>query len=183
VSSKLQRSLTDLFLVVLLRFVDFSPTLLDIPGFLRQFIPPIVKVAGGEESAQFFNRPEYEHWLESTGNNGELCNMKNYKGLGTSTSAEAKEYLFSVDVHEVEKDLISKCGNDRSIPHLVDGLNPLQRKVLYGCFKLKLYNNEITVAQLAGCTTMKLRLLSLPGMLRSILRTITIIAKLHYRVQ
>jgi DNA topoisomerase II len=150
VSSKLQRSLTDLFPVVLLRFVDFWPSLFNFPGFLQQFIPPIVKVKKGKRSDQFITQLEYEHWLESTGNNGEGCYMKDYKGLDISTSAEAKKYVFSVDVHEVEKDLISNCGNDRSIPHLVDGLNPLQRKVLYGCFKQKLDNNESTVAQLVG---------------------------------
>jgi DNA topoisomerase-2 len=45
--------------------------------------------------------------------------------------------------------LFSQYDNVRSIPHLLDGFKPSQRKVLYACFKKKL-KNEIKVAQLAG---------------------------------
>ena len=45
--------------------------------------------------------------------------------------------------------LFSQCDNIRSIPHIMDGLKPSQRKVLFACFKKKL-KNEIKVAQLAG---------------------------------
>ena len=45
--------------------------------------------------------------------------------------------------------LFSQCDNVRSIPHIIDGFKPSQRKVLYACFKKKL-KNEIKVAQLAG---------------------------------
>ena len=37
----------------------------------------------------------------------------------------------------------------RSLPHVMDGLKPSQRKVLYSCFKRKL-TSEIKVSQLAG---------------------------------
>ena len=40
--------------------------------------------------------------------------------------------------------------NVRSIPDLVDGLKPSQRKILYGAFKRKLDNDEIKVAQFSG---------------------------------
>jgi DNA topoisomerase II len=46
--------------------------------------------------------------------------------------------------------LFSHADNIRSIPSIVDGLKPSQRKVLYACFKRKLISNEIKVAQLAG---------------------------------
>ena len=51
----------------------------------------------------------------------------------------------------VNKDLIhfSNSDNIRSIPSVVDGLKPSQRKVLFGCFKRNL-TKEIRVAQLAG---------------------------------
>ena len=51
----------------------------------------------------------------------------------------------------VHKDLIhfSNSDNIRSIPYVVDGLKPSQRKVLFGCFKRNLVK-EIRVAQLAG---------------------------------
>jgi hypothetical protein len=80
---------------------DFWPTLLDVPGFLQQFITPIVKVSKGKKAVTFFNLPEYEQWLESTGTNGKGWNIKYYKGLGTSTSAEAKEYFSNLDLHEI----------------------------------------------------------------------------------
>jgi DNA topoisomerase-2 len=43
----------------------------------------------------------------------------------------------------------SNFDNVRSIPSLVDGLKPSQRKVLFSCFKRNL-RSEIKVAQLAG---------------------------------
>lgn len=51
----------------------------------------------------------------------------------------------------VNKELIlfSMADNIRSIPSVVDGLKPSQRKVLFSCFKRNL-KNEIKVAQLAG---------------------------------
>ena len=51
----------------------------------------------------------------------------------------------------VNKELIlfSMADNIRSIPSMVDGFKPGQRKVLFGCFKRKL-KREIKVAQLAG---------------------------------
>lgn len=52
----------------------------------------------------------------------------------------------------INKELIlfSIADNARSIPSVVDGLKPSQRKVLYACFKRNLVKNEIKVAQLAG---------------------------------
>lgn len=45
--------------------------------------------------------------------------------------------------------LFSMADNVRSIPNVMDGLKPGQRKVLYACFKRNL-KDEIKVAQLAG---------------------------------
>merc|ERR1712241_690483 len=52
----------------------------------------------------------------------------------------------------VNKELVlfSNMDNERSIPSLVDGLKPGQRKVLFTCLKRKIHNKEIKVAQLAG---------------------------------
>lgn len=51
----------------------------------------------------------------------------------------------------VRKELIhfSFADNKRSIPSVIDGLKPSQRKVLFGCFKKKL-DREMKVVQLAG---------------------------------
>ena len=51
----------------------------------------------------------------------------------------------------INKELIlfSNADNERSIPNMVDGLKPGQRKVLFTCFKRN-DRREIKVAQLAG---------------------------------
>ncbi|CAM9110129.1 unnamed protein product, partial [Choristocarpus tenellus] len=180
----------------------YWPSLLKIDGFLEEFITPIVKVNKGQQEKSFYTLPEYEIWKE-THNNGKGWNAKYYKGLGTSTAKEAKEYFASLDVHQLEfewkddhldADLIDmafskkrvedrkdwlrgfKAGthadynvqtvtydsfvnqelilfsvedNKRSIPSLVDGFKPSQRKVLFSCFKRNL-KKEIKVVQLAG---------------------------------
>lgn len=52
----------------------------------------------------------------------------------------------------VNKDLIHFSNRDlqRSINHICDGLKESTRKIIYACFKKKLYTNEIKVAQLSG---------------------------------
>ncbi|KAG1239441.1 hypothetical protein G6F68_018634 [Rhizopus microsporus] len=45
--------------------------------------------------------------------------------------------------------LFSMADNIRSIPSMVDGFKPAQRKVLYGCIKRN-KNTEVKVAQLAN---------------------------------
>jgi len=52
----------------------------------------------------------------------------------------------------VDKDLIhfSNHDNHRSIPSVIDGMKVSQRKIMYGCFKKNLVNEEIRVAQLAA---------------------------------
>lgn len=52
----------------------------------------------------------------------------------------------------VHKELIHYSNRDveRSIPNVCDGMKESLRKILYTCFKRKLYTSEIRVAQLAG---------------------------------
>lgn len=52
----------------------------------------------------------------------------------------------------VHKEFIHFSNYDvlRSIPTMMDGLKPSQKKVLHGCFLKKLYKDEIKVAQLTG---------------------------------
>lgn len=100
----------------------FWPSLLDIPGFLQQFITPIVKVTKNKKSLTFFTIPEYENWLESTGNNGKGFKIKYYKGLGTSTSAEAKEYFSDLRSHLIDfgciqEDSIVADESDQTLPN------------------------------------------------------------------
>ena len=46
----------------------FWPSLREIPGFLKQFITPIVTANKRKTTHPFFTLPEYTTWKESTGN-------------------------------------------------------------------------------------------------------------------
>ena len=166
-------------------------------GFLCTLLTPILKASKGKSTISFYSIPEFNTWKDSNSLSG--WKIKYYKGLGTSTPAEAREWF--KDLHEVKyewddktdesinlafnkkqaddrkkwlshydpkKMLIpddgkakytnfvndelihfSNADNIRSLPHLIDGLKPSQRKILYSCFKRNL-KDEIRVAQLAG---------------------------------
>ena len=43
---------------------SFWPSLLRAPGFMQEFITPIVKATKGGVSRDFFSIPEYEAWKE-----------------------------------------------------------------------------------------------------------------------
>mmetsp|Transcript_77694 Transcript_77694/g.137624 ORF Transcript_77694/g.137624 Transcript_77694/m.137624 type:complete len:1519 (+) Transcript_77694:118-4674(+) len=82
------------------------PSLLGM-GFLKEFVTPIVKVwKEGKKSGErllersFFTVVEYEAWKEKS-NNAKGWKAKYYKGLGTSTANEAKEYFRDIDKHEI----------------------------------------------------------------------------------
>eukprot|EP00873_Tetraselmis_striata_P022588 jgi/Tetstr1/442852/TSEL_003229.t1 len=179
----------------------FYPSLLKVPGFLVEFITPIIKASKGRDSRVFYTLPEYESWRESL-TSARGWSIKYYKGLGTSTAKEAKEYFAALTDHKkefvwegdedgdslsmafskkrvedrktwlreyqpgtfldqsgdtisysefVHKELIlfSRADLFRSIPSMVDGLKPGQRKILYSCFKRNL-KSDIKVAQLSG---------------------------------
>lgn len=67
----------------------FWPSLLDL-GFVVSMVTPIIKVG----NTPFFTDQAYRAWLQERG--GQLprgAKVKYYKGLGTSTSAEAKDYF------------------------------------------------------------------------------------------
>ena len=67
-------------------------------------------------------------------------------------------YLYTKDTRHItynefinrELILFSNMDNVRSIPCLMDGLKPGQRKVMFTCIKRNLTQKEIKVAQLAG---------------------------------
>lgn len=182
-------------------FHFFWPSLVKMEGFLTSLTTPIVKARKGKEILNFYNLTEYQDWINQN-NQGKGYEIKYYKGLGTSTSAEAKEYFQELEkklvyyiyhtntddkltlafekkraddrknwlasYHRdnildntnkkiqyeefIDKELIhfSNEDNIRSIPSLVDGLKPSQRKILYGCFLRNLLKDQVKVAQLSG---------------------------------
>uniref|UniRef100_A0A6C0KN12 DNA topoisomerase (ATP-hydrolyzing) n=1 Tax=viral metagenome TaxID=1070528 RepID=A0A6C0KN12_9ZZZZ len=166
-------------------------------GLLCTLLTPILKASKGKTTLSFYSIPQFNAWKEENSLQG--WKIKYYKGLGTSTPAEAREWF--KDLHRiyyqwdpntdqsinlafnkkqaddrkkwlsrydpqkmlipngenasftdfVDNELIhfSTADNVRSIPQLMDGLKPSQRKILYSCFKRNL-KDEIRVAQLAG---------------------------------
>jgi len=67
------------------------PTLAKIPGFIGFMNTPILKAKKGAMEINFYNDGEYEEWKEENDNKG--WNIKYYKGLGTSTGKEFREYF------------------------------------------------------------------------------------------
>lgn len=198
---------------LLINFIHTNwPELLRLP-FLEEFITPIVKATKKDTVLSFFSLPEFEEWKADTPNH-HTFEIKYYKGLGTSTSVEAREYFENMERHRIlfnyqdnkdddaiimafakkaveqrkdwltkhmeevkhrrlvglpelylyKKDtkaityqefvnlelvLFSNSDNERSIPNLIDGLKPGQRKVMFTCFKRN-DKREVKVAQLAG---------------------------------
>lgn len=174
------------------------PQLLEA-GFLCTLKTPLMKASKGKEVVPFYAEAEYRAWLTARGGDTKGWSLKYYKGLGTSTPAEAREWFR--DLHEIkyewdveadesinlafnkkraddrkkwlnhydpDKTLEEKSGkagfssfihnelihfsnadNIRSLPNLMDGLKPSQRKILFSCFKRNL-RSEIRVAQLSG---------------------------------
>ena len=169
-------------------------------GFLCSLATPLLKATRRSEVLSFYSAGEYERWLEQQGGSSSGWTIKYYKGLGTSTKQEAKEWFerlaeirydwtagaddsMSLAFHKkrsddrkewlsnydpkrildigaggsvpytrfVNDELIhfSNADNLRSLPHIMDGLKPSQRKILFGCLKRGL-RSEIKVAQLAG---------------------------------
>ncbi|KAF2905680.1 hypothetical protein ILUMI_00490 [Ignelater luminosus] len=198
---------------LLINFIHYNWPELLRQNFLEEFITPIVKARKREEVLSFYSLPEFEEWKSNTPNHNTYT-VKYYKGLGTSTSVEAKEYFSNMARHRIcfrytgqqdddhivlafskkhvehrkewltnfmveskkrkeigltekylytkdtkfisyadfvnlELILFSNADNVRSIPSLVDGVKPGQRKVLFTCFKRN-DKKEVKVAQLAG---------------------------------
>lgn len=78
-------------------FESSFPSLLRIPGFLLEFITPIVKATRGKETRSFFTLTELNAWRATL---KETWSFKHFKGLGTSTSVEGKEYFRNIDRHQ-----------------------------------------------------------------------------------
>jgi len=193
------------------------PSLLQRNNFVTSLSTPIVKATKGKDVIIFYNLTEYEDWKETDQSKG--YKTKYYKGLGTSTSEEAKEYFVDIedklinyfwqnvlnnnlqkkseDTDNIDKDddaiklafdktraddrkqwlmnynkneilkyedktvsytdfincdlkHFSNDDNSRSIPSLIDGFKPSQRKIMYGAILRGLDKDEVKVAQLAG---------------------------------
>lgn len=77
-------------------FHTLWPSLLEIKGFFSSIMTPIIKVTKGTNVKKFYNLTDYDNWKNNTNTTG--WNIKYYKGLGTSTSKEAKEYFREMNI-------------------------------------------------------------------------------------
>ena len=75
-------------------FQSLWPELFRMEGFNKSMLTPIVKATKGKKIVSFYSLSDYEKWKE--GHKG--WGIKYYKGLGTSTPKEAKEYFRDMKV-------------------------------------------------------------------------------------
>jgi DNA topoisomerase-2 len=69
-------------------------SLVHIPGFISFMNTPILRAKKGQQTVVFYNQGEYDAWKSAFGDQGpQGWTIKYFKGLGTSTSAEFKEYF------------------------------------------------------------------------------------------
>ena len=87
----------------------FWPSLLEMPGFIVAFTTPVIKATKGKVTIPFYNMVDYNIWKQD--NDG--WKIKYYKGLGTSTKAEAKEYFLHLD-------LLTKLYECDKVENLID---------------------------------------------------------------
>ena len=73
-------------------FAYLWPSLLKLKDFIGFMNTPILKASKLKQVINFYNNGEYEKWKEEN-DDGKGYKIKYYKGLGTSTSKEFKEYF------------------------------------------------------------------------------------------
>jgi DNA topoisomerase-2 len=79
----------------------FWPSLLKL-NFVVSMVTPIIKATKGSESKSFYTDSAFRTWY---GNGKAGWRIKYYKGLGTSTSAEAREYFKKIQDLTVKFDV------------------------------------------------------------------------------
>tara|TARA_B110000261_G_scaffold132212_1_gene148575 strand:- start:763 stop:4203 length:3441 start_codon:yes stop_codon:yes gene_type:complete len=72
-------------------FNSMWPSLIQIDGFMNSMLTPIIKATKKNNVHEFYNLTDYENWKKQ--NTISKWAIKYYKGLGTSTEKEAKEYF------------------------------------------------------------------------------------------
>jgi DNA topoisomerase-2 len=68
-------------------------SLIHIPGFISFMNTPILRAKRGNQTLVFYNEGEYTLWKNQMAESLKLWTIKYFKGLGTSTATEFKEYF------------------------------------------------------------------------------------------
>ena len=109
-------------------------SLIKIPNFIGYINTPILKATNGKNNMQFYNEGEFEEWKKT--NDVKKWNIKYYKGLGTSTSKEFKEYF------KEKKIVYFSCSGDDSVKAIDMVFNKKRsddRKEWLGTYNRELY--------------------------------------------
>lgn len=77
-------------------FHELWHELIAIDGFITYMATPIVKASRASSVRSFYTQHEYEEWRKTDASRG--WKVKYYKGLGTSTRDEAKEYFKDMNI-------------------------------------------------------------------------------------
>ena len=94
--------------LVINMFHEIWPSLLAVPGLFCTMSTPLVKATHGASRKLFYSSQEYEAWKSSS--NTSKWKIKYYKGLGTSTGNEWKEYMSNMRLVEFTE---TPTSNDR----------------------------------------------------------------------
>ena len=107
------------------------PSLLEIDGFIGFMNTPILKATKNKKTLEFYNDGEYEEWKKE--NNISGWKIKYYKGLGTSTNKEFKEYfekkkIVNFDYDQEQKQHIDMVFNKKRANDRKDWLGNYNRE-------------------------------------------------------
>ncbi|XP_025075601.1 DNA topoisomerase 2 isoform X2 [Pogonomyrmex barbatus] len=164
---------------LLINFIHHNwPSLLKL-NFVEEFITPIVKATKGNQVLSFFSLPEFEMWKKET-ENFHTYKIKYYKGLGTSTAKEAKEYFenmarhrirFKYDGEQDDQNIImafsKKCVDQRK-DWLMNHMNETKRRKEIGLGERYLYEKDTRTVTFSDFINVELVLYSNYDNVRSI---------------
>jgi DNA topoisomerase-2 len=86
-------------------------SLTQIPGFIGFMNTPILKARKGNSELMFFNQGEYDKWKEENEESNHTWKIKYYKGLGTSTDKEFREYFKQKKIVDFVYDDEKECDD------------------------------------------------------------------------
>jgi len=121
------------------------PSLAAIPGFIGFMNTPILKAKKGTTELNFYSDGEYNAWKEINDTKG--WKIKYYKGLGTSTGKEFREYfenkkLVGFEVSEKSDDAIDMVFNKKRADDRKDWLKFYDRNAYLDTSKTSVTYND-----------------------------------------
>ena len=92
------------------------PSLLEMNEFIGYMNTPILKATKLSKCINFYHNGEYEEWKKHN-NDGKGYKIKYYKGLGTSTSKEFKEYFKEKKIVYFKDTIQEACSSSTPAPN------------------------------------------------------------------